>query len=115
MKKFFLTLTVALVAMSITPELAHAGSTASDVSGFNSTIGKALCEVAAAMTGTLGQGLATIAVLMLGIGAFFGKVNWGLAVTVAVGIAAIFGAASIVGVIGATNESGDGCENINAT
>ena len=95
------------VAIALAPAAGFAQT--SDVSGFNTTIGAALCQVANAMTGTLGQGLATIAVLFLGIGAFFGKVNWGLAVMVAVGIAAIFGAASIVGVIGATNDGSGGC------
>ena len=48
--------------------------------------------------------LATLGVLFLGIGAFFGKVNWGLAVMVGVGIAGIFGANQIVTVLGGTSE-----------
>jgi type IV secretory pathway VirB2 component (pilin) len=40
-------------------------------------------------------GIATIGVIGLGIGATFGKVTWGMAVMVAVGIAAMFGAGSL--------------------
>lgn len=38
-----------------------------------------------------------MAVLMVGVGATLGKVSWTLAITVAVGIAAMFSAASLVG------------------
>lgn len=50
------------------------------------------------------RGLATLAVLALGIGALFGKVSWSLAVLVAVGAGAVFGAGEI-----ATLVTGHGC------
>lgn len=61
-----------------------------------------LCEVVAIATGQAGKAIATLGIVFLGIGAFFGKLNWGLAVLVAVGIIAIFGAAELVDGLGAT-------------
>ncbi|MCP5361172.1 MAG: TrbC/VirB2 family protein [Hyphomicrobiales bacterium] len=74
--------------------------------GLNAIIGGGLCNVIGNLTGNVGAAIATLAVFILGVGAFFGKVNWGLAVMVAVGIAAIFGAASIVGTV---DSSAAGC------
>lgn len=54
-----------------------------------------LCEIVAIATGQAGKAIATLGIVFLGIGAFFGKLNWGLAVLVAVGIIAIFGAAEL--------------------
>ena len=69
------------------------------------SVGAGLCNLVGAMQGTVGKGIATLAILFLGIGAFFGKVNWGLAVMVGVGIAAIFGATSIVDTISGGGET----------
>jgi type IV secretory pathway VirB2 component (pilin) len=60
------------------------------------TIGNLLCNVAFWFTGTVGQGIATLSVIVLGIGALFGKVSQGMAITTMVGIAVIFGAPQIV-------------------
>jgi len=62
-------------------------------------IGAVLCNVAAMMYGNVGRGLATIAVIVLGIGATLGKVSWGLAITVAVGISVIFNASAIIAIL----------------
>ena len=60
-----------------------------------------LCSVVAAnMNGgglNLGPAAASIAVIGLGVGATFGKVSWSSAVTVAVGIAVMFGYQSLGG------------------
>lgn len=55
-----------------------------------------LCNVVSFFMGNIGRGLATLAVIALGVGALFGKVSWGLAVTVGVGIGAMFGAPLII-------------------
>lgn len=78
-------------AFLLTPELALATNT--DFGG----VGGKLCEIVQAITGNIGRAIATIAIVFLGIGAFFGKVTWGLAVAVGIGIFAIFGSATIVG------------------
>jgi type IV secretory pathway VirB2 component (pilin) len=62
----------------------------------NTPMGDVLCDVVGfVIYGNLGRGLATLAIIMVGIGAMLGKVSWGLAITVAVGISVIFGAIGI--------------------
>jgi len=63
------------------------------------TIGDVLCGVADWFTGPVGQGIATLAILVIGIGALMGKVSWGMAIIVGIGVAVIFGAPAIVGEI----------------
>jgi type IV secretory pathway VirB2 component (pilin) len=88
-----------MTVLIISPEAAFANA-------LSTTISNGLCVVVEALTGEVGQAIATLAVLFLGIGAFFGKVNWGLALMFASGIVAIFGAASIAGAFGS---GGSGC------
>jgi type IV secretion system protein VirB2 len=73
-------------------------------------IGANLCTIVRAVTGRVGRAIATIAVIFLGFGAFFGKVTWGLAVAVAIGIFAIFGAATIVTQFGGSTSTAN-CSN----
>ena len=56
----------------------------------------AMCNVVNLLTSTTGKAIATIAVIVVGIGALMGKISWGLALIVALGIALVFGAATIV-------------------
>lgn len=63
--------------------------------GNNTPMGQVLCTVVNFMYGNLGRGLATLAVITLGVGALLGKVSWGMAVTVGVGIAVMFNAEKI--------------------
>lgn len=59
-----------------------------------------ICAIVSMLSGRVAKGLATVAIIFLGIGAFFAKVNWGLAITTAVGIVAIFGAGTIAEQLG---------------
>ena len=61
------------------------------------------CNIVSFFTGTIGKALATIALIIIGIGALMGKVSWGMAIIVAIGVALIFGAASIVEALGASS------------
>ncbi len=85
---------LAAYATLMVPSLAHA-----DV------IGELLCDVAGWFTGPIGQGIATLAILTIGVGALMGKVSWGMAIIVGIGIAVIFGAPEIVDQLG----TGSGC------
>ena len=61
-------------------------------------IGPVLCKAASMLGGksnTL-KGLATIAIIVIGLGALFGKISWGKAVLCGVGIAVMVGAAALV-------------------
>lgn len=64
--------------------------------GRDSPMGFVLCVIIDMVYGNLGRGLAILAVIIVGVGATLGKVSWGLAITVATGIATIFGAPNIV-------------------
>lgn len=71
-----------------------------------------LCELVSWFNGPVGRAIAMIAVITVGIGALMGKVTWGMAVMVAIGIAVIFGAASIVNALAAaTVPGGEGGTN----
>ncbi|MCP5361173.1 MAG: TrbC/VirB2 family protein [Hyphomicrobiales bacterium] len=108
MNKHWFTLGILALLVTILPEMASA-TTVTPPTGnnaLNAVVGGGLCNVISNLTGNVGAAIATLAVFILGVGAFFGKVNWGLAVMVAVGIAAIFGAASIVGTV---DQSAGGC------
>jgi len=62
----------------------------------NTPMGNVLCTVVLWFTGNTGKGLATIAITVIGIGALLGKVSWGMAIIVGIGVAIVFGAAGIV-------------------
>jgi len=95
LKVFSLTVLAAAVAVLI-PEMSFADS---------GPFGDTLCGIAGWFQGDTGRAVATIAIIFLGIAAFFGKVTWGLALMFAVGIFAIFGASQIVEAV----SSGTGC------
>jgi len=92
---------LAAVAIML-PDLAFAAGTGTGggggggTTGADTPIGKALCNVVAWFTGTTGKGIATIAIIVIGIGALMGKVSWGMAIIVGIGVALVFGAASMV-------------------
>jgi type IV secretory pathway VirB2 component (pilin) len=62
----------------------------------NSPMGVVLCVIIAFVYGNMGRALATLAICIIGAGATLGKVSWGLAVIVGVGIGVMFGASTIM-------------------
>ena len=75
----------------VLPNTAFAASDSGDA------IATVLETVVCALTGGIGKAVATIAIVVLGIGLFLGKLSWPLAVATAIGIGMIFGASEIVG------------------
>jgi type IV secretion system protein VirB2 len=73
--------------------------------GDSNAIEQVFCNVVLIFTGTTGKAIATVAVIAVGIGALLGKISWGMALIVALGVALVFGAASIVLVLGGTGNS----------
>lgn len=59
-------------------------------------MGNVFCTLSTWATGNTGKGLATIAITVIGIGALLGKVSWGMALIVVLGVALVFGASGIV-------------------
>ena len=70
------------------PDLALASS--------DNPLGATLCKVVGWFTGSTGQGIATLAIIIIGVGALLGKVSWGMAIIVGLGVAVIFGAPTLV-------------------
>ena len=61
-----------------------------------------LCNAVRVVQGNGGKAFAAFAIISVGIGFFTGKVSWGLMIGVAAGIAAMFGAPTIVAAITGT-------------
>jgi len=72
-------------------------------------LGETLCKVVGWFTGNTGKGIATLAIIIVGVGALLGKVSWGMAIIVGLGVALIFGAPQLLDVLG--TDSGEGCED----
>lgn len=83
------------IGYSMVPDMASAGNAIETV----------FCNVVTFFTGKTGKALATIAIIVVGVGALMGKVSWGLALIVALGVALIFGAATVVEQLGGNNET----------
>ena len=90
------------LVMVILPNIAMASA-----SGGTDAISQVLCNVLGQLQGGIGKGIATIAIIVLGIGLFLGKLSWPLALATALGIGLIFGAASVVSWV-TSNTSGIG-------
>ncbi|HEU5047437.1 MAG TPA: TrbC/VirB2 family protein [Rickettsiales bacterium] len=90
-----LTLLMAVgICFSMFPDAAHATT--------NNAIEQVFCNVVAVLNGPTGKAIATVAIIAVGIGALLGKISWGMALIVALGVALIFGAGTIVDNLGGT-------------
>lgn len=65
-------------------------------------IGEVLCSVIGMVMLDIGRGLATMAIIMVGVSALLGKASWGQALMVITGIGLIFGAQSIMLILSLT-------------
>ena len=77
---------------------AQSGTTLS-VSSSSNILVDTMCNALKIIAGNAGKAFAAFAIISVGIGFFTGKVSWGLMIGVAAGIAAMFGAPSIVSAI----------------
>jgi type IV secretory pathway VirB2 component (pilin) len=64
--------------------------------GATDAISSVLCRVSKLLTGGIGQAVATIGIVVLGMGLFTGKLSWTTAIATALGIGIIFGAGTLV-------------------
>jgi type IV secretory pathway VirB2 component (pilin) len=69
-------------------------------SGSGSSLDTLFCNVIGWFNGPIGKGIATIALIVVGVGALMGKVSWGMAIIVGIGVAIIFGATTLVDALG---------------
>jgi type IV secretion system protein VirB2 len=63
-------------------------------------ISNVLCAIVDKFNGPLGKGISSLAIIVIGVGLFLGKLNWAVAVATAIGIGLIFGASNMVSWIG---------------
>jgi type IV secretion system protein VirB2 len=63
-----------------------------------------LCNVVGWFQGTTGKAIATLAIIVVGLGALMGKVSWGMAIIVGIGVAVVFGADTIVDALSSEND-----------
>lgn len=90
------------VAPVIVPVLSSDVFAASSTAESNQLV-DTMCSAVKIVTGKGGKAFAAFAIISVGIGFFTGKVSWGLMIGVAMGIAAMFGAPSIVSAISGTS------------
>lgn len=89
------------IGMSIVPDMAFANTGG----GSSNAIETVFCNIIVLLTGTTGKAIATVAIIAVGVGALLGKVSWGMALIVALGVALIFGASTIVSALGGSASS----------
>jgi type IV secretory pathway VirB2 component (pilin) len=97
---------LAFLALAMNPELALASF----------SFKEKLCKVLNCFFGNdIVVFVATVAIIFLGIGAFFGKLNWGLVIVVVIGIVVVAGAGQIAVIVAgggtscATMSGGNAC------
>lgn len=71
-------------------------STSVETGSTDDGISEVLCLIVTKLTGPIGKTVAMIALVVLGIGIFMGKLSWQLCLGVAVGITFIFAAGNII-------------------
>jgi type IV secretory pathway VirB2 component (pilin) len=98
------------VVVIMLPQFAFASSVTNE-----SPMSNALCIAATWITGNTGRGIATIGITIIGIGALLGKVSWGMAMIVGVGVAIVFGSSAIVQLLGGTAGASGNVGNTNCT
>ena len=64
--------------------------------GAGAGIANVLCNVIHVAQGATGKTIATLVIISMEIGLFLGKITWGVAIAVAVGMGVLFGANTLV-------------------
>ncbi len=66
-------------------------------------INSVLCAAIDQLTGPIGRAIAALIIISLAIALFLGKVTWGVAIAVAVGMGLLFGATGVVALLSGGN------------
>lgn len=78
-----------LALVALVPNEAMAGVNADGM-------GQVVCNIIDELQGPVARGVAAFGIIFLGFSLFLGKISWGVALALGIGVAAIFGAESIV-------------------
>lgn len=87
-------LVVAFVIML--PDLASATTASGTPSKDENNLTKVICNVINMLQGNIARGVAAFGIIFLGFSLFLGKISWGTAFALAIGLGAIFGAQALV-------------------
>jgi type IV secretory pathway VirB2 component (pilin) len=63
-------------------------------------IGQTLCAVVGWFKGSVGAGLATLSIFIIGIAAMMGKISWGMCIFAQLDVVLLFGAGALVEELG---------------
>lgn len=91
---FILTATAAML-----PDFASAAAAAANIQTDNA-ITRTICNVVMLMQGNIARGVAAFGVIFLGFSLFLGKISWGTAMALGIGLGGILGAQQLVNLIG---------------
>jgi type IV secretion system protein VirB2 len=94
-----------LATVALTPDIASAATAPS-----TTVISGVVCNIVDELQGPIVRAIAAFAVIFLGFSLFLGKISWGVALALGIGLAAVFGAEQIVDVMAGAG-SGDACTN----
>jgi type IV secretion system protein VirB2 len=87
--------------------------TPADAANAGQGIANVLCNVIQVAQGATGKTIATLVIISMAIGLFLGKITWGVAIAVAVGMGVLFGANTVVSFVSSPDGKGTGsvCPN----
>jgi type IV secretory pathway VirB2 component (pilin) len=85
---------LAIVVMMPDNSFAYTAPTVTD-----SKISDIICNIVVQLQGPVARGVAAFGIIFLGFSLFLGKISWGVALALGIGIGAIFGAGEIVNLI----------------
>jgi type IV secretory pathway VirB2 component (pilin) len=75
-------------------------------------IGITMCRVTASLSGGIAKSIASIAIFVVGVGLFMGKVNWSVALMTAAGVIMIFSSSAIIGFITGGTGASNACSAV---
>ncbi len=81
-----------------------------NVDAASAGITNVLCQAIKIVQGPTGKTIAILVTISLAVGLFLGKITWGVAIAVAVGMGVLFGANTVVGYI--AGSGADPCAGI---
>lgn len=97
-----------LALVVLAPDSANAAAPTVNADG----MGQVVCNIILQLQGPVARGVAAFGIIFLGFSLFLGKISWGVALALGIGVAAIFGAETIVDAM--LGDSSSGCNAGNA-
>jgi type IV secretion system protein VirB2 len=105
LKFFIISFLIANINLAHAAEGDSNSNSDSSVDSASEGITNVLCHVINIIQGNTGKSISILVIISLAIGLFLGKVTWGVAIAVAVGMGVLFGANTLVGYLADGNSS----------